>query len=165
MNYRMMSRFISLILLVEVIFMLPALALALWDHNMVVALAFLEGMGATLLVSVILHAFSRKARKGFFAKEGLVCVAISWIVMSLLGCLPFFLSGEIPNYVDALLRLYPASPLPALQFCRKWRTTPCGSLLEKLQSLAGRYGRSGISACDRPFRRSCWRLYYAPAPC
>lgn len=86
MNYRMMSRFISLILLVEVIFMLPALALALWDHNMVVALAFLEGMGATLLVSVILHAFSRKARKGFFAKEGLVCVAISWIVMSLLGC-------------------------------------------------------------------------------
>ena len=46
MNYRMMSRFISLILLVEVIFMLPALALALWDHNMVVALAFLEGMGA-----------------------------------------------------------------------------------------------------------------------
>lgn len=105
MNYRMMSRFISLILLVEVIFMLPALALALWDHNMVVALAFLEGMGATLLVSVILHAFSRKARKGFFAKEGLVCVAISWIVMSLLGCLPFFLSGEIPNYVDALFEI------------------------------------------------------------
>lgn len=38
----------------------------------------------------------------FFAKEGFVAVALSWIVVSVIGALPFWLSGEIPSYVDAL---------------------------------------------------------------
>ena len=38
----------------------------------------------------------------FFAKEGLVTVALSWIILSLIGALPFFLSKEIPSYVDSL---------------------------------------------------------------
>ncbi len=38
----------------------------------------------------------------FFAKEGLVTVALSWIILSLIGALPFFLSKEIPSYIDAL---------------------------------------------------------------
>ena len=37
-----------------------------------------------------------------YAREGFVIVALSWIVLSLFGALPFFLSGCIPNYVDAL---------------------------------------------------------------
>lgn len=38
----------------------------------------------------------------FFAKEGFVVVALSWILMSAIGALPFFISGEIPSYVDSL---------------------------------------------------------------
>lgn len=38
----------------------------------------------------------------FFAKEGFITVALSWIVVSVVGALPFWLSGEIPSYVDAL---------------------------------------------------------------
>jgi len=38
----------------------------------------------------------------FFSKEGFTIVALSWIVMSVAGALPFTLSGEIPNYIDAL---------------------------------------------------------------
>lgn len=38
----------------------------------------------------------------FFAKEGFVAVALSWIIMSLMGALPMCLTGEIPNYIDAL---------------------------------------------------------------
>ncbi len=38
----------------------------------------------------------------FFAKEGLVTVALSWIILSLIGALPFFLSREIPSYIDCL---------------------------------------------------------------
>ena len=40
-----------------------------------------------------------------FARDGLVCVGLSWIVMSLFGCLPFWLSGEIPSFVDALFEI------------------------------------------------------------
>ena len=37
-----------------------------------------------------------------YAKEGFVIVALSWIVMSLFGALPFVFTGAIPNYIDAL---------------------------------------------------------------
>ncbi len=38
----------------------------------------------------------------FHLKEGCVSTALSWIVLSLLGCLPFWISGEIPRFEDAL---------------------------------------------------------------
>lgn len=38
----------------------------------------------------------------FYLKEGCVCTALSWIVLSIFGALPFFLSGEIPSFTDAL---------------------------------------------------------------
>lgn len=38
----------------------------------------------------------------FYLKEGCVSTALSWILLSILGALPFFLSGEIPSYTDAL---------------------------------------------------------------
>lgn len=38
----------------------------------------------------------------FYAREGFVTVSLSWIVLSLVGAVPFVLTGEIPNYVDAL---------------------------------------------------------------
>ena len=34
-------------------------------------------------------------------KEGFVTVAISWVLMSLIGCLPFIISGEIPSFTNA----------------------------------------------------------------
>lgn len=40
--------------------------------------------------------------KVFYAREGFVTVSLSWIVLSLIGALPFYLTGEIPSYVDAL---------------------------------------------------------------
>ena len=36
-----------------------------------------------------------------YARDGLAVVALAWICMSLFGALPFVLSGDIPNYVDA----------------------------------------------------------------
>ncbi len=38
----------------------------------------------------------------FFLKESCVVTALSWILMSLFGCLPFWLSGEIPSFINAL---------------------------------------------------------------
>ena len=42
----------------------------------------------------------KKDENVIFAKEGFVTVALSWIVMSLIGALPFYISGEIPDYID-----------------------------------------------------------------
>ena len=40
--------------------------------------------------------------KNFYAREAFVTVSLSWIVLSVMGALPFCLSGEIPNFIDAL---------------------------------------------------------------
>ena len=53
------------------------------------------------LVAGLLFFTCRKAGRLFGAREGLVCVGFSWIVLSLLGCLPFVFSGNIPHFVDA----------------------------------------------------------------
>ena len=102
MNYRMMGKFISRILLVEAVFMLPALLISLYRNERNSVYGFCSAIVITLVAAAILAVLCRRAKKGFYAREGLVCVGASWIVMSLLGCLPFYFSGEIPHFVDAL---------------------------------------------------------------
>ncbi len=38
----------------------------------------------------------------FYLKEGCITTSLSWIILSFFGCLPFYLSGEIPSLTDAL---------------------------------------------------------------
>ena len=48
----------------------------------------------------------KKNREGnFYSREGYAGTALSWLLMSLVGAFPFFLSGRIPNYVDALFEI------------------------------------------------------------
>ena len=58
-----------------------------------------------MAVSALLFVLGRKAKQRFFVKEGLACVGLSWIAISLLGCLPFYISGEIPHFIDALFEM------------------------------------------------------------
>ena len=60
----------------------------------------------TGLVSVILGVLAVKVKKPknmvLYQKAGFASTALSWIVMSLVGCIPFWASGEIPSFIDAL---------------------------------------------------------------
>lgn len=105
MNYKMMGRILAQILAVEALFMLVPLFISLYDRDGRAIRGFWGGIAAVLAVSALLALLCRNAPEGFRAKDGLVCVGVSWIVMSLLGCLPFCLSGEIPHYVDALFEI------------------------------------------------------------
>ncbi len=105
MNYKMIGKFIGKILLVEAVFMLPAYAISLYYHEEEAVRALLITMVITLLTGGVMVAMTRGTRKGFHAKEGLVCVGLSWIVLALFGALPFFFSGAIPHYVDALFEI------------------------------------------------------------
>lgn len=61
-------------------------------------------LSVSLLSAVISLFMIRKkpADSVFYLKEGCIATSLSWIIMSLLGCLPFVLSGEIPSFTDAL---------------------------------------------------------------
>ena len=105
MNYKMMGRFIGQILMVEAVFMIPALIVSLCYGEYPAMWSFLIAMAACLVVSLVLRLVCKGAPSAFYAKEGLVCVGLSWIVLSLFGCLPFYLSREIPNYIDAFFEI------------------------------------------------------------
>ena len=105
MNYKMMGRFIAQILSIEGFFMIPALLISLFQGEMAAFRGFCYTIMAIAVICVVLFLLCRKAPNAFYAKEGLVCVGISWIVLSLIGCLPFYISREIPSYVDAFFEI------------------------------------------------------------
>ena len=105
MNYKMMGRFIAQILTIEGVFMIPALILALAFGEAAAMFGFLNALIAIAVTVLVLTLLCRGAPSAFYAREGLVCVGASWIVLSLYGCLPFYLSHEIPAFIDAFFEI------------------------------------------------------------
>ena len=105
MNYKMMGRFLARILAVEGIFMIPALLISFYCGDGMAVRGFLCTIGLLTGIVAILSMLCRGAPSAFHAREGLVCVGMSWIVLSAVGCLPFYISREIPSYVDAFFEI------------------------------------------------------------
>ena len=105
MNGKMMGRFTAQIITIEAVFMVPALIIGLCFGEWNAVRGFGITLGIMVALAGLLFLICRKAGKLFGAREGLVCVGLSWVVMSLLGCLPFVISGEIPFFIDALFEI------------------------------------------------------------
>ena len=98
MNNRMIAYIIGRILLTEAaLLVLPLLVTFLYGESPVPFLI------PILLLALCGGAMGWKKPKStaLYARDGLAVVALAWICMSLFGALPFVLSGDIPNYVDA----------------------------------------------------------------
>ena len=105
MNVKSISRTVGLILLITGIFQLFPLLIAVIDHEPKNVLAYIESLCLILLVGSALLLFSRGGNRMFSAQEGFAATGLSWIFMSAFGALPFFLSGQIPSYVDAFFEM------------------------------------------------------------
>ena len=105
MNYKMVGRFLSQILFIEGILMVPALCISLYCGDSMAVKGFVYTLATAAVLAGILSMLCRGAPSAFYAKEGMVCVGFSWIVLSLVGCLPFYISREIPSYVDAFFEI------------------------------------------------------------
>ncbi len=100
MNYSMIFFIIGWVFIIEAALMAPSALVALLYSERSIW-AFAAAIGLCLLLGVPLVR-KQPANKVFYAKEGCVTVALSWIVMSLMGALPFVFSGVIPSIVDAM---------------------------------------------------------------
>ena len=74
-----------------------------------VALIYREAVGSNYMIVAgiclmlgALMTYKKPKSNVFYLKEGCVATALSWIVLSFFGCLPFYISGEIPVFTDAL---------------------------------------------------------------
>lgn len=100
MNHRAVIKSLGIVLLCEAAFMLPSLILAFYfkDGD---AQAFL----LTIMILAVLGAALMQIRpnhKGLYARDGLAIVSLGWFAMSFFGALPFWISGSIPVFTDAL---------------------------------------------------------------
>jgi len=103
MNYRMIAYLMGLIILIEAVFMLlPALVALIYTESS--GIAFLMTIAGALVVSFLLTRLRPKNRT-MYAKEGFIITAGAWIIISLIGATPFTLSGQIPNYIDAVFEM------------------------------------------------------------
>ena len=105
MNYKMMGRFIAQTLTAVVIFMVPAWLISLFFGETQAMWALLATMAIAGVLILLLFGICRGAPDAFGAKEGLACVAMSWSVICLVGCLPFWFSQAIPNFIDAFFEM------------------------------------------------------------
>lgn len=101
MNYKMTAYVLGKMLGVEALVLcIPAAVSLIYGET-----SDMAGFGITSAVlCVFFLLFGRKKPENgrIYGKDGLVIVAAAWILWSVFGALPFYLSREIPSYVDAL---------------------------------------------------------------
>ena len=98
MNYRMIAYILSRVLLIMAgLLLLPLIAALVYGESV---LPFVVTILLTALCGGALLLFRPKTRE-IYAREGFVCVGLSWVLMSLLGAVPFVIGGDIPRFVDA----------------------------------------------------------------
>lgn len=103
MNKRIIIRLIGKIILTEVILMIPSL---------LIAFAYGEGDAAGFLFTMIpagliglLLTFVRKSEERMSSRDGYFIVAAAWIIISLIGAMPLYISGEFDSYWNALFEI------------------------------------------------------------
>ncbi len=101
MNRKMIFYMIGQIIKLEAALMALPLIVALVYKEWSNSLIFAGTAAAAALLGFALTAIFRKAERTIYAKEGFVIVAIAWLSMSVIGAFPFYISGEIPSYIDA----------------------------------------------------------------
>ena len=100
MNRRMVCHTVGLIVLLEAALLTPSLIVSLIYADSC-TLSFLATIGIALALGGAMVFIARPRTKVIYAKEGFAITSLAWLFLALIGALPFFLSGQIPNYVDA----------------------------------------------------------------
>ena len=100
MNVKIVLKVLGIVLFWEAILMIPSLLISIMDNSYEVK-AFIIAIAATALTGFILTRF-KVNRTEMRKREGYAAVALIWLAMSLFGALPFYISGSIPSYIDAL---------------------------------------------------------------
>ena len=131
MNYAIVFRLLGYVLMIEgALLLLPAAASGFYGEWSVLGV-FLVTAAVSAAVGYALRGIKPRS-KVFYMREGFAATSLSWIVISIVGAVPFVVTGCIPNPVDALFETVSgftttgASILPAVEDLPKgilfWRS-------------------------------------------
>lgn len=103
MNFRIILYIIGYVLKIEGLLMVaPAVVGAIYGEKEY--FGFLLCAAATFVIGFLLS-FKRPKNQVFYSKEAFVSVPLCWIFISLFGCVPFMINGDIPRFVDAFFEM------------------------------------------------------------
>lgn len=103
MNYRIVFYILGKVMMFLSLFLLlPCVVAIIYSEK--AGIYFLLTSLVSLFIGALLSG-RKPENTSFFAREGFVVVALSWIAMSILGAVPLCVSGEIKNPVDALFEI------------------------------------------------------------
>lgn len=101
MNKRLISYILGWVLLIEGAAMQLSTIVGIIYHEWRDLKSFIY-VGAALLLLGFLLVFKKPSSNVMYLKDGFAATALSWILLSVAGCLPLWLSGTIPHFVDAV---------------------------------------------------------------
>lgn len=105
MNYKMISRVLGRLLLLEALLLVvPLIVSFIYREPWINSQAFLITIGLLLVTSFTLMS-PKSEIKSFYAREGFVIVSLAWILMSFFGGLPLALSGQYPSFIDSFFEI------------------------------------------------------------
>ena len=105
MNIKMVFKVIGrLLIFVALLMLLPAAVGLYYREEWNTIGAFLLSAGLGVGIGALLN-LQKVAIRSFFTREGLVIVSLSWLLISFLGGLPLYLSGQYPTLADAFFEI------------------------------------------------------------
>lgn len=105
MNFKIILHMLGNLLLIEALLLIPSVGLAIYDGEPLVLRALIITMLLLAVLAFVIRVLFKRPERIFYAREGFLLVAAAWIALSAFGALPFYLSGEIPHYVDAFFEI------------------------------------------------------------
>ena len=101
MNIKFVGHILSYLLCIEAILLTPSLAIAVYDGDGT-STAFIGSISLCAIAGAAMYRLTKDYQsQRYYAQEGMITVALAWIVLSVFGALPFWISGQVPSYIDA----------------------------------------------------------------
>lgn len=101
MNFRMHLYILAKVMLIEGILMLIPTICALFYGETDKLIIYLSCSAVSALLGLVISNIKPK-NTNIYLKDGCVVTAESWLLLSLIGCVPFLITGEIPRFTDAV---------------------------------------------------------------
>ena len=101
MNYKILIYIIGNIIRIEGLLMgIPLLISVIFNELFIYKISFLIPMLVMLFIGTVMTKKFKNIDK-FYTKEGIVIVALGWIIASLFGAVPYYISQSAPKFIDA----------------------------------------------------------------
>ena len=105
MNFSIIKNIIGKILiLLAALMVLPLIVSFIYQEGITYYLAYIIPFIVLIVLGILLNIKKAKSSK-MLVREGMIIVGLSWLMMSLFGCIPFILTKDIPNFFDAFFEM------------------------------------------------------------